>query len=493
MGIQTDCIAIDIGASGGRILVGSLSDDRISCRQIHRFSNTPKKIDGKTLWDLEGLYAEIIKGLSHPVSFERRPKSLGIDTWGVDYVIVDRAGNIRGNTFSYRDGRTEDIPERVFRFIEPERLYQKTGIQIQRFNTLFQLSAVSDMTYAPDDRFLMIPDWLNYRLTGSMVNEFTNLTTTQLCERGSGKPDGELLTIVGLPAILFPRMVRPGTPIGRINDERLRETSTVLGIPVIAPGTHDTASAVASIPDPEGGMPLFISSGTWSLMGAETESPITTEGAFRANFTNEGGVDGRNRLLKNIMGLWLLQRVRTETDGNPSFTDLENLARDAEPFRSLIDPQDDRFLDPPSMTEAIRSFCREHGEPVPETGAHLARCIYDSLALSYRATLAELESITARRFPRLHIIGGGSQDKLLCQLAADVTGLEVLSGPVEATAVGNCLVQFMGQGSIPSLAEGRALIRESFGTLKYPSRELSGLDGIARRFAGLQGASREFQ
>lgn len=486
MGIQTDCIAIDIGASGGKILLGSLTGERMSCRQIHRFPNIPLKRNGTTLWDLDALYAEIVKGLSEPFSRERYPKSLGIDTWGVDYVIAGTDGTLKCDPVSYRDGRTEGVPERVFRMIGPDRLYQKTGIQIQRFNTLFQLASASGAEYGPDDRFLMIPDWLNYRLTGTMVNEFTNLSTTQLCARGSGVPDGELLSIVGARASLFPRMVVPGTPIGRVDGDRLRPAGNADGIPVITPGTHDTASAVAAIPDPEGGMPLFISSGTWSLMGVETEKPVTTDAAFRANFTNEGGVGARNRLLKNIMGLWLLQRVRAEAGEGASFADIERLARDAEPFRSLVDPQDDRFLDPPSMTAAIRSFCRERGEPVPDTTARLARCVYDSLALSYGSTLAEIEAITGRRFPRIHIIGGGSQDGLLCQLTSDMTGLELLAGPVEATAIGNCLVQFMGQGAIPSLAEGRALIRESFGTLRYESRETPGLDAIARRFAGLK-------
>ena len=491
MGKQSNCVAIDIGASGGRIVIGSLNAGKLSFTPVYQFPNLPLTHENALLWNLENLFDQILRGLhSRDISL-KTIQSLGVDTWGVDYVIVDDDGTTVGNSHSYRDERTNGECERFFGFLDAKNLYRKTGIQIQPFNTLFQLEAMKRETkqaIPAASSFLMIPDWFHYKLTGCRFNEFTNMTTTQLCPCGTGNIDNELLGHLNLDRSLFPRLVYPGTAIGTITP---KAGTALEGLPIIAPATHDTASAVAAIPAEEGTIPLFISSGTWSLMGAEIDAPINDEKAFRYNFTNEGSVNGKTRFLKNIMGLWILQRIRSELPGSPAFGELMTIGRRAKPFYSLFNPSDSRLLNPENMSETIYELCHEAGEPIPENQGELVRCVYDSLALSYRSTLLELEETTTLRFTVLHIIGGGSRDTLLNQLAANATGLAVHAGPPDATAMGNCMVQFIGQSVIGSISEGRNILRESFELRKFYPRETSGITDAIRRFERL--SARDFQ
>jgi rhamnulokinase len=371
----------------------------------------------------------------------------------------------------------------VFGKIAPLDLYMKTGIQIQRFNSLFQLVVENRQTdFSPDDRFMMVPDFLHYLLTGEMTNEVTNLSTTQCCSPGTAALDPLLLELTGLGVSNFPRLVKSGDCVGRIPKEKSAHNPRIQGLRVIAPPSHDTAAAVCAIPSAED-EPLFISSGTWTLMGVELSRPIVTEAAFRANFSNEAGHDGKICFLKNIMGLWLLQRLQREFPDALSFSDMETLARQSkEQFRSIINPQDDRFLNPSSMTREITDYCASHGQPIPDTPQRLVRCAYDSLCLSFATTLDEIIDLTGKRFSRVHLIGGGCRDDLLCQLTADMTGLEVFAGPSEASAVGNCLTQFIAQGAIGSLAEGRALLRDSIPSSIYYPRSDAGIGCLKDRF-----------
>lgn len=474
MNEKKGCIAVDIGASSGKIVWSHVSNNTIEFKTIYRFENTPLKTEQGILWDIPALYNHIITGLCLPELEKLHPLSIGIDTWAVDYLILDAEGNCKTPAFSYRDERTTGIPEIVFKYITPYELYGKTGIQIQRFNTIFQLFEQKQrMSFSPGDSFMMIPDYLHYLLTGVRSNEVTNLSTTQCCEPGAAVLDSSLLSFTGLQKHNFPRLLRSGENIGFCSEKKVSHLSHITGMQVIAPATHDTASAVCAVPSDEGES-LFISSGTWTLMGVELDLPVISEKAFKANFSNEAGHGGKTCLLKNIMGLWLLQRLQKELSQLLSFNEMEEIARASkEIFRSVIDPQDDCFLNPVSMKDAIADYCRLHGLQIPDTPQRLIRCVYDSLCLSFRNTLDEIRDITGKNFRRLYIIGGGCRDELLCQLTADMTGLEVYAGPSEATAVGNCIVQLIAQGKLSSLEEGRRILKDSIQIKKYYSNSSS--------------------
>jgi rhamnulokinase len=460
------CAAIDMGASNGRVVVVDLRDGRLQLREARRF-HTPQRFDpasGHQCWDLDGIESEIRAGLfaagaMAPLS------SVGADFWAVDYVLLDGERRLVAPAVCYRDERTRGMMEAVFTRIPPEEIYRRTGIQFQPFNTLYQLAATARQHpdwLARTRRLLMLPDYIHYRLGGAMAIEHTNATTTQLVGLESRDWDDDLLAAAGISRAILSRPVEPGT--------RLGETEATWGerrLKIVAPGTHDTASAVACLA-PGAADEAYISSGTWSLMGVLSERPLAGEGARRANFTNEGAVGGGYRVLKNIAGLWLLQRLGQETG-----LDAEALVAAAEgaaPWRSLVDPDEGRFLSPRSMVAAIRGFCAETGQPEPADPGALSRCALDSLALSYRKVKGELEMLLGKPISRVHIGGGGGQNRLLDQLAADACGVPVLIGPAEITVLGNACVQLIALGAIASLGEARALVRDSFADEEYRRR-----------------------
>ena len=464
MELSAKIAAVDIGASSGRVILGGLKDGILSLTEAHRFENALHRdaITGHQCWDLDLLEAEMRKGLA--IAQAQAPiSSVGVDTWGVDYVLLDDNLERIGPAVSYRDHRTDDVMETVFTQVPRQDVYHRTGIQFLPFNTLYQLAAT--VRQHPDwlmraRHFLMIPDYLHFRLCGVLSNEYTNATTTQLFNLHRDDWDADLLQVAGLPKTMMMRPVEAGTILGEIpavgNGGVIR---------VIAPATHDTGSAVAAAPL-ETEDEAFISSGTWSLMGIESRTPFADAQALGLNVSNEGGVERRYRVLKNIMGFWLIQRVRKEL-GSPDHAGLVATASEAAPWQSLIDPQNTRFLNPADMAAEIQVFCRETGQPVPESAAALSRCIFDSLALSYRRVKEELESLRGRPIDRIRIVGGGSQNELVNQLCADACGIPVTAGPVETTALGNVCVQMIALGQLSGLDEARAVVRRSFPPTEY--------------------------
>jgi rhamnulokinase len=392
-------------------------------------------------------------------------RSVGVDTWGVDYVLLDEGLRRVGPAVSYRDDRTQGTMEQVFARMPAEEIYRRTGIQFQTFNTLYQLAATArdhPEWLRRARHVLLLPNYLHFRLCGALANEYTDATTTQLYDIEANDWNDDLLAAAGVSREVMAPVVEPGTIVGELDSPgggRMK---------VVAPGTHDTASAVAAIPLEDPGE-VFISSGTWSLMGVESLVPFANATARHLNFANEGGVERRYRVLKNIVGLWLVQRIRQES-GSPDHATLVEAARAAEPWRSLVDPEDLRFLNPPSMTAAIRGFCAETGQPQPEGLGALARCAIDSLALSYRRVKGEIETLRGGPVSRIHIVGGGAQNRLLDQLCADACRLPVSAGPVETSALGNACVQLIALGALGSLAEARALVRRSYATEEYLPR-----------------------
>lgn len=461
-------IAIDIGASSGRIITGTLQNGKILIREIFRFKNSIVHIGEHDYWDIDAIFRNIKLGLGMIAAENQEVQSIGIDTWGVDYVLLDEQNQRLSPVFSYRDHRTDHALQEYFSKIEPGRVYAKTGIQFQQYNTIYQLQEHVKFQEEIRERardFLMVPDYLNYLLCGKKTVEFTNATTTQLFNVHNHEWDEELIKATGLSKEIFPEVVEAGTILGAISKEIQVETG-LPEIKVIAPATHDTGSAVVSVPSLTDDF-AYISSGTWSLMGIESRSPICTEKAGQCNFTNEGGVFRTYRVLKNIMGLWLIQEAQRKDANTYGFEELESMAQRAEPFKSLINPNHPRFLNPENMIEEIRSFCMETNQPVPDTAGEIARCIFESLAFQYRKVLAELRDIQSQAINRIHIIGGGSRNKLLNQLCADFTGCEVLAGPVEATALGNLAVQFIALGELESLIKAREVILDSFEVESY--------------------------
>ncbi|MCD4823093.1 MAG: rhamnulokinase [Phycisphaerae bacterium] len=465
-------LAVDLGAESGRVIRGTLADDRLELEEIARFPTGMDSDDGHFYWNLSRILGEIIAGLKAAGDAGMPIEGVGVDSWGVDFVLLGADGEPTGRPVAYRDHRTDGMMEKCFERIVAEKIYGKTGIQFLPFNTLYQLLALSEAgseELAAAESLLMIPDFLHYRLTGKACSEFSNATTSQCFNIHENAWDAEILEAVGVSPAIMQDVVQPGTEIGRLTGDMQKATG--LGeIPVIAPATHDTGSAVAAVPA-EGENWAYISSGTWSLMGIEIDHPITTEASRKFNFTNEGGVHGTIRLLKNIMGMWLIQQCRAGFDTEYAYADLTQQAAEATAFVSLIDPDDGRFLNPPSMPEAIAEFCRETDQPVCDSPGAFIRCCLESLALQYRCVLEELRQVQDMPIDRIHIIGGGIQNKLLCQFAADATGLPVLAGPVEASAIGNLVVQAEALGHIASHAEARKLIRRSFEITEYTPRQ----------------------
>lgn len=483
--------AVDLGAESGRVMLARFDGTQLVLEEAHRFPNGPVRVRETLHWDILRLWAEIKRGLSLCAQKAGGPlASMGVDAWGVDFGLLDRHGQLLGNPVHYRDARTTGMMERAFSYVPRDRIFEQTGIQFMPINTLYQLLALAEAhspQLAQAEQCLTIPDLLNYWLTGRAANEFSNATTTQCYNPLTYHWAQELLAALHIPPHIFGEIVAPGTKLGSLHPSVQAETG--LGaVPVIAPATHDTGSAVAAVPMLAGDA-IYLSSGTWSLMGVEIPQPIINAQTLAYNFTNEGGVGGTFRLLKNIMGLWLVQECQREWANvlpDTSYAYLTQLAAEAPAFSALILPNAERFLAPGGMPARIQQFCRETGQTVPETPGAILRAALESLALEYRWVAERLDELTGRAHTAIHIIGGGSQNHLLNQFAANATGRMVLAGPVEATALGNALVQLMALGHFSRLAEGRAFIHQSFSPEIFQPREPERWQAAYERFLELR-------
>lgn len=468
-------LSYDLGASSGRALLGRLTDHLIEVEEIHRFPNDPVQAAGRLHWDILRLLHEIKQGLLKVKHRGVRLQSMAIDSWAVDYGLLDKNGELLGNPYHYRDPHTDGVMAQLFQSVPPEELFGRTGIQFLPFNTIFQLYALkkADSPLLKEaDRFLMIPELLRYFLTGEMVGEFTNATTTQLYNPRDNRWDGKLLEWLDLPASLFGPVVQPGTPVGQLSSHVQQELG-LGGIPVIAVAEHDTGSAVAAVPALERSF-AYLSCGTWSLMGTEVDRPVISELSQQLKFSNEGGVYGTYRLLKNIMGLWVLQECRRQWEREGvtyTFPDLIRLTEGAPAFAAFIDPDDERFLPPGDMPQRIREYCRETGQPVPSEPGALVRCILESLALKYRYVLKQTELLSGKQFNGLHMVGGGIQNSLLCQWTANALGKPVWAGPAEGSAIGNLVVQWIARGEFSDIWEARKAIHISFPVTTYEPKQ----------------------
>jgi len=486
-------LAVDLGAESGRVVAGVFDGSTIRLDELHRFPNGPVSVGGSLRWNVLGLWSGVQDGLK--VAAERYGddvKSVGVDTWGVDYVLMSGRDELLGLPWHYRDARTRGMLDAALHRVSREEIFAATGLQFMELNTLYQLLAMQESDpelLGKAERLLLMPDYFHWLLCGRRVVEFTNATTTQCFDPVANDWAGDLLRRFELPGEIFPEVVPPGTTLGRLRGEVARATG--LGrIDVVAPATHDTGSAVAAVPTERTGTSdwTYLSSGTWSLMGAEVDQAVLTDQALALNATNEGGIDGTFRLLKNIMGLWLVQECRRSfaRDGNElGYDQLERLASEAEPFRSVIDPDDARFLNPEDMPGAIRAACRETGQPEPATEGQLVRCALESLALKYRGVLDDIESLTGVRSEVIHVVGGGSRNRLLNQLTANACDRPVVAGPVEATALGNVLVQARTAGQLGSLAELREVVRNSSDLETFDPTDTQAWDNARGKFEAL--------
>jgi rhamnulokinase len=482
-------LAFDLGAESGRTILGTLQDAKLITRELTRFPNGATRLAGHLHWNLLSLFEEIRNGLRACAAEARVvPESVAVDTWGVDFGLLAKDGSVLGFPYAYRDDRTRGLMEEFFRLMPREKVYERTGIQFLPFNSLFQLLAMvrqrSPLLDCARD-LLFMPDLFTYFLSGEKANEFTIASTSQLLDMRSRTWSTEIMAALGVPMGILQRVAPPGTVMGKL----IPSVAEDVGLPevrVIATAGHDTAAAIAAVPA-AGENWAYISSGTWSLMGVETPEPVITREALQANFTNEGGVSETIRFLKNIAGLWLLQQSRKEwaREADLSYAELADMAAGAGPFRSLVDPDWPEFLNPPSMTDAIRRFCLLTGQPAPAAPADFARCILESLALKYRFTLDQLRRLTRRRIEMIYVIGGGSRNGLLCQFTADATGLPVVAGPAEATAVGNIMVQALGLGFVRSLGEIRSVVRRSVELKLYSPQAQQDWEGALGRFQKL--------
>lgn len=459
-------LAVDIGASSGRHMLASMKDGKMQLEEVYRFPNGMDNKNGTLCWDVERLITEIKNGLKKCKEIGKIPVSMGIDTWGVDYVLLDKDDNILGDTVGYRDSRTEGMDEKVYEVIPQDDLYARTGIQKQIFNTIYQLMAVkqSHPEYLEQaETILMIPDYFNFLLTGVKKNEYTEATTGQLISPKTNDWDYELIDMLGYNSRMFLPVSMPGTVVGDFTEEVQKEVG--FNCTVVLPATHDTGSAVLAVPTNDDDA-VYISSGTWSLMGIERKEADCSMESMKANFTNEGGYDHRFRYLKNIMGLWMIQSVKKEFTEDLSFAEICAMAS-KETISSIVDCNDDCFLAPKSMIEAVQKFCRDTDQQVPETVGEISSVIYNSLAKCYGDTVEEIEAITGKKYSTIYVVGGGSNAGYLNELTAKYTGRKVSAGPSEATAIGNIIVQMLHDGVFASLPEARTCVKESFDVKMY--------------------------
>lgn len=454
-------LAVDIGASSGRVMAGFLAGEKLQLKEIYRFDNHIVEKNGHLCWDVEDLFKSIKAGIKQTIAQQFLPTSLAIDTWAVDFVLLDEKDQLLTDAIAYRDHRTDGMMEAVFQTIDKESLYDRTGIQFQKFNTIYQLQALKEQrpeVLQQAKTFLMIPDYLHFLLTGKKANEYTNATSTQLVNRETNNWDTDLLQTLDFPADIFQEILMPKSTLGSLKSELIEEFG--MDFNIVIPATHDTGSAVIAVPEQKD--TIYLSSGTWSLIGIESSEPIATNEALEFNFTNEGGIDYRYRFLKNIMGLWMIQEVKRLLGNQYSFSDFVELAKEASDFTSVVDVNDDRFLSPENMIEEIQSYCKEKDQEVPRTPGEIAQTIFLSLARSYREAIEQIELVTGRIFDQVNMIGGGCQNTWLNQLLANHANRTVYAGPTEATAIGNIVVQMLQTKEIASLADARQLINRSF-------------------------------
>jgi rhamnulokinase len=487
MSDQRVCLAVDLGANSGRVLAGIYDGRLLAVRELVRFPNDPVKMADGWHWNLDALFASIKSGITQAArQFGPGLVSVGVDTWGVDYGLLDAGGHLLGAPFQYRDARTDGMKEVAFRRMPAAEIYRRTGIQFMFFNTIFQLLAEARSPARlldKADRILFIPDLINFRLAGVRANERSFASTSQLYNPRVRDWDRELIAGLGLPDRLFGPLTEAGARLGPVRPEIAAETGAA-GLQVIVPATHDTASAVVGVPAEEA-EPVFLSSGTWSVMGRELASPVISPASQAANFSNEGGVFGTTRFLKNIAGLWLLQECKRAWDAagkSASYDALVAQAAQAPAFAALVDPDAAEFQAPANMPGVLAAFCRRTGQTAPTQPGAFTRMILESLALKYRLTKELLAQLTARPVSTIHIVGGGSQNDLLNQFAADATACRIVAGPVEATSIGNLIMQLYALGEIKSLAEGRALTRRSFATKTFEPRDTAAWDDAYVRF-----------
>ncbi len=452
-------LAIDIGASSGRHILGYIDNGIMKLEEIYRFQNGASYVGEKLLWDDKSLFSNIVAGIKKCAEIGKIPCSIGIDTWGVDYALLDENDNLIGEIYSYRDGRTQQIMEELHGIVSEEELYSRTGIKKQVFNTVYQLYCDKKSgKLAKAKSFLMVPDYFHFLLTGIKKNEYTNASTTGLLNASARDWDYELLNKLGIKTDIFEPLSQPGTVVGDLSKEIQAEVG--FNAKVILPATHDTASAVMAVPKAD--MPLYISSGTWSLMGIETATENTSQQANELGFTNEGGYNKSVRFLKNIMGLWMIQCIRKEYDNKYSFAEFVIEAKKVGKFDSVVDVNDLSFYAPESMIKAVKDYCAKTNQKVPESVGEIVLCVYESLAKCYSETVNSIEEITGQKFSEINIVGGGCQNGMLNELTAKWAKRKVVAGPVEATATGNLLAQMLSMGEISSLLDGKELIKKSF-------------------------------
>lgn len=485
MGAAQQFLAFDLGAESGRGVLGHFNGERLNLEELHRFPNGGVRVLDSLHWDVLRLWNEIKTTLSICAQKGTNLSGIGIDTWGVDFALLDRGDVLLGFPYHYRDSRTDGMLEEAFRRLPQATLFERSGCQFLQINTLYQLCAMvvqKSPLLDVAETFLMIPDLFNFWLTGRKVCEFTNATTTQFYDPRRKGWSKEICAPLGLPYEILPEVVQPGTQLGTLLPSVAAETG-IPEIPVIAPACHDTGSAVAAVPAQKDDW-AYISSGTWSLMGIEVAEPIVTDQALALNFTNEGGVENTFRFLKNIMGLWLVQECRrtwAQAGVEMSYDQMTQLAENAKPFTALIDPDDDAFLPPGDMPSRIVDYCKRTGQTVPSDVGGILRCALESLALKYRWVLEKLEAVRGKAINVIHIVGGGAQNQTLCQFTADATRTPVIAGPIEATAIGNIVVQAIASGSIKSISEAREVVRRSFDVVTYePQKSLHWAEAYAR-------------
>jgi rhamnulokinase len=496
-GKTTDYLALDLGAESGRGMLGRFDGEKLALEEVHRFPNGPVWMLDSLHWDVPRLFAEMKVALGKAASGHPGLDGVGVDTWGVDFGLVGRGDTLLGNPVHYRDPRTEGVMNAAFGLVPRERIYEITGLQFLTINTVYQLLALK-MRGSPllevAETLLMIPDLFGWLLTGRRAGERTDASTTQLLDPVAGTWSDELCQGLGLPRSILPDLIEPGTELGPLRKSVLDELRIATPLTVIVPGTHDTASAVAAVPTKGTGTNppdwCYISSGTWSLLGVEIPRPVINEATLSGNFTNEGGVVGTTRLLKNIMGLWLVQECRrtwARAGKEYSYDELIARAKAARPFVTLVEPDDATFLAPGDMPARLAAFATRTGQPVPTDEGAFVRCALESLALKYRWTIRRIEQILGTKIKTVHVVGGGARNALLCQFTADACGIPVHAGPVEATAAGNVLLQAMARGRISSLADARAIVAASFPVDTYEPQDVAAWEDAAGRFDKLAG------
>jgi len=497
MSDQRIYLAVDLGASGGRVLAGRFDGKRLKLEELYRFGNEPVNLAGTLVWDLPRLWSDVCDGLRQAgAKFGKNVTSLGVDTWGVDYALLDANDQLLGNPIHYRDARTHGMLDKTLEKVSRQEIFAETGLQFMEISTLYQLAAMRHQRSPQLDMaqsLLLIPDLFHWFLTGNKFNEFTNATTTQFFNPAKRDWATGLLEKLDIPTSMLGEIAAPGTNLGHLRPA-LRDETGLSVAQVILPGTHDTASAVMAVPTASTASArpdwCYISSGTWSLMGVEVPEPVINDKCLELNFTNEGGVEDTVRLLRNITGLWIVQecrRVWNQSGKNYDWDQLVEMAEQAPALQSFIHPDDLSFSAPTDMPAAIQSFCERTNQSVPESSGAIIRCALESLALRYRLVLLWLEQLTESKIETIHVVGGGTQNKLLCQMTADACDRQVIAGPIEATAIGNIMMQAVAAGDVASVAEARRVIRESFPVEVYDPAPSADWNAVWDRFQAISG------